>query len=240
MAATTTPSDSPPARPPAPEGRRRPISRFALVERALHWTNAALFLVLIGTAAVLYLAPLSAAVGRRPLVRNVHVVAGLLLPVPWLVARWGPWSAPLRADVRLMGRFDVFDRRWIRSFGRDPFARLGKFHPLQKLNAAFTAGSIPVMLGTGAVMRWFHWFPLDWRTGATFVHDWVSLALFVTVAIHIAKAVADREALGGMWRGRVSLGWARRHHPRWAEEVAGPASTGPGEGLKRDRAETET
>jgi formate dehydrogenase subunit gamma len=181
MAAATTPSTSRPARTPPPR-----LPRFALVERVLHWTSAVLFLVLIATAAVLYLAPLSALVGRRPLVRDVHVVAGLLLPVPWLVARYGPWSAPVRSDARRLGRFDAFDRRWIRSLGRDPFAKLGKFHPLQKLNAAFTLGSIPVMLATGAVMRWFRWFPLEWRTGATFVHDWISIALFATVTIHIA------------------------------------------------------
>lgn len=194
--------------------------RFDAAERVLHWANAALFLVLMATAAALYLAPLSALVGRRPLVRDVHVLAGVVLPLPWLVARYGPWSGGLRSDVRRMARFDAADRRWVRSLGRDPFATLGKFHPLQKLNAAFALGSIPVMVGTGAVMRWFHWFPLDWRTGATFVHDWISLALFVTVAIHIAKAVADRDALGGMWRGEVSLRWARRRHPRWAAEFA--------------------
>lgn len=223
MAAATTPSGE-------RSGARRtstknpPLLRFALVERVLHWANAALFLVLIATAAVLYLAPLSALVGRRPLVRDTHVIAGFLLPLPWLVARFGPWSAPLRADVRRMARFDALDRGWVRSFGRDPFATLGKFHPLQKLNAAFTAGSIPVMLGTGAVMHWFGWFPLEWRTGATFVHDWVSLAIFVVVAIHVAKAVSDREAMRGMWSGAVSARWARRSHPRWHDEVTGHAA----------------
>ena len=209
MAAATTRSTSPPT-----------LLRFDLAERALHWGSAVLFLVLIATAAVLYLAPLSALVGRRPLVRDIHIVAGLLLPLPWLVARAGPWSAALRADVRRLSRFDASDRRWLRSLGRDPFAKVGKFHPLQKLNAAFTAGSIPVMLGTGVVMRWFRPFPLEWRTGATFVHDWVSLVLFVVVAIHIVKALSDREALRGMWAGRVGAKWARRTHPGWAEEMA--------------------
>jgi formate dehydrogenase subunit gamma len=187
----------------------------------LHWASAALFLLLLATAAVLYVAPLSAAVGRRPLVRDTHVIAGLLLPLPWLVARFGPWSAGLRADVRRLGRWDDLDRRWLRSFGRDPFARLGKFHPLQKLNAAFTAGSIPVMLATGIVMRWFDPFPLEWRTGATFVHDWLSLGLFVVITIHIGKALSDRDALGGMWGGTVRTEWARRRHPRWEDGATG-------------------
>ncbi|MGH9165984.1 MAG: formate dehydrogenase, partial [Acidimicrobiales bacterium] len=169
---------------------------------------------------VLYLGPLSTLVGRRLLVRQIHVVSGLMLPFPYLVARLGPWAAALAADVRRLARFDAHDGRWLRSLGRDKGVRLAKFHPLQKLNAAFTAGSIPVLLGTGAIMRWFEPFPLAWRTGATFVHDWVSLGLFVVVAIHIAKSVSDRDALRGMWAGTVTRRWARRHHPRWVAEVA--------------------
>jgi formate dehydrogenase subunit gamma len=229
MAGVTSPSGSaPPAAGPAPAVVR--LRRFDGAERFLHWSTAGLFLVLLGTAALLYLAPLSAAVGRRPLVRDVHVVAGLLLPAPWLVARAGLRSAPLRADVRRLARWDGPDRRWLRTLGRDPFVRLGKFHPLQKLNAAFTAGTIPVMLATGAVMRWFEPFPLSWRTGATFVHDWLALLLGVVVAVHVGKALADREALGGMLGGSVSARWARRHHPRWHDEERGPDPLPPAGG----------
>lgn len=32
---------------------------------------------------------------------------------------------------------------------------MGKFHPGQKLNAAFTPGAIVVMLTTGSIMHWF-------------------------------------------------------------------------------------
>ena len=225
MAAVTSPSSNAPAAPAgepaavaAPDIRLR---RFDAAERFLHWATAALVLVLVATAALLYLAPLSAAVGRRPLVRDVHVVAGLLLPAPWLFARGGLRSPALRADVRRLARWDATDRRWLRSAGRDPFVRLGKFHPLQKLNAAFTAGTIVVMLGTGAVMRWFEPFPLEWRTGATFVHDWLALVLSVVMVVHIGKALSDREALGGMLRGSVRARWARRHHPRWHDEELG-------------------
>jgi formate dehydrogenase subunit gamma len=227
MAAATSPSSSAPPGPgpaaaePAAGGAEVRLRRFDGAERFLHWATAALFLVLTATAAVLYLAPLSAAVGRRPLVRDVHVVAGLLLPAPWLVARGGLRSPALRADVRRLARWDAADRRWLRSAGRDPFVRLGKFHPLQKLNAAFTAGTIPVMLATGAVMRWFEPFPLEWRTGATFVHDWLAVVLAVVVMIHIGKALADREAMGGMLRGSVRARWARRHHPGWHDEELG-------------------
>jgi len=86
---------------------RRPepacLPRFAPVVRALHWTNAAVFLVLLATAAVLYVGPLSALVGRRELVRTVHVWTGLALPVPWLVALLGRWRTGLWCAVAVIG-----------------------------------------------------------------------------------------------------------------------------------------
>ena len=91
----------------------------------------------------------------------------------------------LRADAKRINRWDQQDRRWLRTMGRDRAARPSKFNAGQKLNAAFTAGSIPVMLATGSIMRWFGPFPLSWRTGATFVHDSMFLALAVVITGHI-------------------------------------------------------
>ncbi len=220
MGATTPPSD-----PPAPALVRpvRParVARFDRCERLLHWVNALLFLVLLVTAAILYVGSLSAAVGRRELVRQVHVVAGLLLPVPLLLALAGPWRRGLQSDIRAFNRFDADDRRWLRSLGRDPGVRLGKFNPGQKLNAAFVGGSMAVMLATGAIMKWFDPFPLDWRTGATFVHDWTGFAVFAVVLGHIWIALSDGDALGGIVKGWVPSEWARHERPRWYEEITG-------------------
>ena len=41
-------------------------------------------------------------------------------------------------------------------------------------------------------MKWFDLFPLDWRTGATFVHDWFALGIWVAVIGHILFAVKRR------------------------------------------------
>jgi formate dehydrogenase subunit gamma len=205
----------------SPPAERERLVRFDRGERILHWVNAALFLTLIATAAILYVGPLSAAVGRRELVRHVHVWSGLALPVPLLLSAAGRWGAALRADIGRLNRWNADDRRWLRSLGRDPFVKLGKFNPGQKLNAAFTAGAIVVMLGTGSVMNWFHFFPVDWRTGATFVHDWMAVGIFVVVVGHIGTALSDPDALGGMVGGSVASRWARERRPRWYEEVAG-------------------
>ncbi len=232
MAAVTGPHPDPvaPSGAAQRQGAARRLVRFDPTERVVHWSNATLFLILIATGASLYVPSLSALVGRRELVRNVHVYAGLALPLPVLLGAAGRrWGSALRGDLARINRWSSDDVRWFRSLSRDPMAELGKFNPGQKLNAAFTGGAILVMLGTGSILHWYKPFPLGWRTGATFVHDWVAVLLFCTISGHILFAFSDREALGAMVGGRVSARWAARHAPRWRAEVEAAAEAGRAE-----------
>ena len=68
-------------------------------------------------------------------------------------------------------------------------------------------------------MKWFDLFPLDWRTGATFVHDWFALGIWVAVLGHILFAVSDGDALDSMIGGTVPAAWARTKAPLWYEEL---------------------
>ena len=200
------------------------LARFDRVERAAHWSTASLFGVLMLTGAALYAGPISTLVGQREVVRIIHVSAGLLLPLPLLIGLGGRWGRALRRDVRRLGRFDDEDRRWLRRKTRGD-ARLGKFNPGQKLNAAFLGSAIVVMLGTGIVLKWFSLFSLTTRTGATFVHDWVALGIWIAVLGHIMLAVRDPDALRGMLRGVVPARWARLNRPRWYEAETGEPAT---------------
>ena len=60
------------------------IVRFDDGERVLHWVVALLVLVLATTGAILYFDFLSTRVGRREVLRTVHLWSGLALPVPVL------------------------------------------------------------------------------------------------------------------------------------------------------------
>jgi len=173
-------------------------ARFDWTERTLHWVTAALVGVLIVTGAVLYWGELSSVFGRRAFFKQVHVVAGLALPVPFLLALPGRHGRRLRRDLRTIDRFTRDDLRWLRSRGADETVRLGKFNPGQKLNTAFVGAALVTMLATGLVLRFFSPFPLSWRTGATFVHDWTALALGADVVAHIWLAAASlrREPAG--------------------------------------------
>jgi formate dehydrogenase subunit gamma len=200
---------------PAPEP---PLLRFDKVERAVHWVNATLFGILLLTGAALYAGPISVIVGNRGSVRWLHVYSGLLLPLPLLIGIAGKHGRRLRVDLGRLNRWSRDDRRWFRRRHRADVA-LGKFNPGQKLNATFIGAAGVVMLGTGSIMRWFEPFPVDWRTGATFVHDWFAIGIFAAVLGHIWFAVRDGDALDSMLGGTVPAAWARKTAPLWYEEI---------------------
>ena len=216
-------------RPPETSARSW-LDRFDRVERAVHWVDAGLMLVLIATGAALYLQPLGELVGRRALVEDIHVYCGVALPVPLALAVTGPWGRRLRADLARFNRWTARDRLWLRAASRDRRLRpsgglqldTGKFNAGQKLNAAWTAGAGTVMLGTGAIMRWYHPWPLGWRTGATFVHDWIALAVGAVLVGHVFMALSDWDSLRSMLTGRISRAWAERHAPAWLGGRDGP------------------
>lgn len=202
----------------APASDRR-LVRFDGVERLAHWSLALLFAILMLTAVPLYVGSVAQLVGRRALLAEIHSWCGVALPVPLIVSLLGPWGRGLRRDVRRLNLWTPDERRWLRSLGRYPVVEPGKFNAGQKLNAAFTAGVILAMLVTGSVMHWYKPFPVDWRTGATFVHDVIAFAVFAVVIGHICFALTHREALRSMVGGWVTRAWARVHAPGWVKEL---------------------
>jgi formate dehydrogenase subunit gamma len=197
------------------------LARFDATERAVHWTTAALVLVLLATGAALYAGPVSTLVGRRVLMKTVHVLAGFALPVPILIGMALPRRGrALRSDASRVNRFDAQDRRWLRRRTHSQ-ARSGKFNAGQKLNASFLVAAGIVLFATGVMLRWPDRWAVDLRTGATFVHDWFAIGVALAVTGHIAFALRDPESRRGMVGGAVSSRWARREHPGWYEEMTG-------------------
>lgn len=193
------------------------IHRFSLAERIIHRTTAVLMIVCILTAAVLYNGSLSVPIGHRHLIELIHVYCGFALPVPMVL---GLVSVAYRADLHRLGGFSSADGHWLRSrTRRDGTIRVGKFNAGQKLNGALSSSSITVLLATGIVMYFVRLAPLPWRTGATLVHDWFSLALGLLVVGHIAFAMKDPQAREGMRTGWVTRQWARREHAAWLHEM---------------------
>ena len=85
--------------------RGRYVRRFSRTERAVHWVHASAFLVLLGSGLILYLPSLAAAVGRRPLVKDVHLLTALAWAAALLTVFLVGDQRGLRATAR---ELDVF------------------------------------------------------------------------------------------------------------------------------------
>ena len=197
------------------------IIRFDRVQRAVHWANALLFGILMVTALPLYFPALADVVGRRALVENIHVWSGVVLPFPIVISLLGPWGKRMRQDFRRINVWTRDEVTWLRALGHKSPQVVDKFNPGQKLNAIFVGVAIVLTFATGFILKWFRFFPVGWRTGATFVHDVLAFMIFAVVIGHIGFAVTHRDALRAMFKGWVTESWAAKHAPGWlAEEKA--------------------
>jgi formate dehydrogenase subunit gamma len=196
----------------------RYVRRFTRTERAVHWVHASAFLVLLGSGLVLYLPSLATEIGRRPLVKDVHLFTALawaiaLLAVVALGDRRG-----LRATTRELDVFDADDRRWL--LGRH--VRQGRFNAGQKLNAALTA-AFAVLLAVSGVLLWLGERDTRFRFDSTIVlHDVVAYLSVALLVGHLYLAVihpSTRHALRGMTVGTVREDWAREHHAKWPTDA---------------------
>ena len=198
--------------------RDRYVRRFSRTERALHWVHASAFLVLLGSGLVLYLPSLAAEIGRRPLVKDVHLFTALA----WAVALVSVFVLGDRRGLRVTAReldvFDVDDRRWLR--GRR--APQGRFNAGQKLNAALTA-AFALLLAVSGVLLWLGERDTRFRFDSTIVlHDVVAYLSVALLAGHLYLAVihpTTRHALRGMTVGTVREDWAREHHAKWTDDA---------------------
>jgi formate dehydrogenase subunit gamma len=199
-------------------GGARYVRRFSRTERAVHWVHASAFLVLLASGLVLYLPSLAAAVGRRPLVKDVHLLTALAWAAALVAVLLVGDRRGLRATVRELDVFDADDRRWL--LGRR--APQGRFNAGQKLNAALTA-AFAVLLAVSGVLLWLGERDTRFRYDSTIVlHDVVAYLSVALLVGHLYLAVihpATRHALRGITVGTVREDWAREHHPKWPTDA---------------------
>lgn len=199
------------------------VVRFGRTERAVHWIFSATFLLLAGTGLTLWVPALAVAVGQRAALRQVHIVAGVLLvPVTVVVALLGARRRVL-ASARELARLDTDDRAFL--LGRP--SRPGRFNGGQKLNTWWTVGTALLFTASGVVQWQWTRFDPEWRRGASQLHVLLTVLALIVLAGHLYLAAvhpSTRPSLRGAVTGRVRRAWAEQHHPRW--EAVAPAATG--------------
>ncbi|MDX6199104.1 MAG: formate dehydrogenase subunit gamma [Actinomycetota bacterium] len=203
---------------------RERLLRFTPAERFAHRSVASLGLILTLSGLILYLPGLSLLVARRPLVEGVHVVAGLLLPLPVFAALLSP---AFRADLGALNRFMPSDWAWLRNHQRrSETLPVGKFNAGQKLAAAAFAAAGVVLFGTGIMLLVPTQLGLSdgLRQGATVVHDATTVALVALLLGHAALAYRHPEARRALRTGSMDREYAEQNHSDWARASQDEAS----------------
>jgi formate dehydrogenase subunit gamma len=197
---------------------KRRLARFSRTERAVHWAHATAFVILLATGLALYLPSLAEAVGRRPLLKTIHVYTA----VTWLVALVLIFvlgdRATLRATAHEIDMFDRDDRAWLT--GRHP--PQGRLNAGQKVNAILTA-VFALMFALTGFFLWYGERDTRFRFVQTIlIHDWLMYISFVLFLGHLYLSLINpktRPALNGITRGWVDEDWARAHHAKWAAQA---------------------
>lgn len=182
------------------------IQRWSRTERALHWVHAVAFFVLLGSGLALYLPSLAEAIGRRPLLKHVHVYAA------------AAWAVAIVAVVVLGDRRSL--ARTVREV--DYLRTESRLNKGQKLNALLVA-VFAVLFAVSGFDLWLGERNTSYRlTNALLVHDWLMYASLVLLVGHLYYALilpSTRHSLSGMTRGWVRRDWAQRRHPDWVAEL---------------------
>ena len=201
----------------------RRLLRFTRTERAVHWVHAAAFLVLLASGLCLYLPSLAELVGRRPLLKTIHVYTAVAWIVALVLVVLAGDRRSLRRTMREIDLWDRDDRDWIRLRGSPQ----GRLNAGQKLNAIVTA-SFAVLFAVTGLLLWYGERNTRFRFADTIlIHDWLMYVSFFLFAGHLYLSLihpTTRHALNGMTRGWVDERWALQHHRKWAEELAAVAA----------------
>jgi formate dehydrogenase subunit gamma len=182
------------------------VQRWSRTERAVHWVHATAFCVLLASGLCLYLPSLAELLGRRPLLKHIHLYTALA----WAVA--------------LVVIFVLGDRRALLRTARevDDLRTDGRLNIGQKLNVIVVAAFAILFAVTGFDL-WYGERDTRFRfANALLIHDWLMYLSFFIFVGHLYFALilpSTRHSLSGMTRGWVRRDWAERQHPDWVASL---------------------
>src|SRR5438445_11505412 len=196
----------------------RRLSRFSRTERALHWVHASAFLMLLASGLCLYLPSLAELLGRRPLLKDIHVYTALAWLAALALVLLAGDRRRLLATAREIDSFDADDLAWLKR-RRAP---QGRFNAGQKINAIVTA-ALAVLFAVTGFFLWYgernHAFRLQ---NALIVHDWLMYISFFLLLGHLYLSLihpSTRHSLSAVTRGWVRQDWSLHQHPPWVEQI---------------------
>lgn len=203
--------------------RRVPlVVRYTANERSNHWLTAITFVILALTGLSLFhpsMFWLSALFGGGQWTRILHPYVGVVMFLSFfgLVFRFWHHNMLDRSDVQWMKQIgDVLTNR------EEKLPRIGRYNAGQKLLFFALVACMLVLLLSGIVI-WRQWFSVYFGIPlirlAALAHATAAFVLITAIVVHIYAAIWIKGSIGAMVKGTVTLGWARKHHPRWFDDI---------------------
>jgi formate dehydrogenase subunit gamma len=197
------------------------IVRYTPNERTNHWITAITFILLALSGLAMFhpaMFWLSALFGGGQWTRILHPFVGLVMFVSFLILVLRFWHH---------NYLDKNDWQWMRQLDdvlanrEDKLPEVGRYNAGQKLLFFTMVVCLVLLLSSGVVIwrRYFSfYFPIEVVRFAAVIHALAAFVLIVGIIVHIYAALWIKGSVGAMVRGTVTLGWARKHHPRWFKE----------------------
>src|SRR5450631_137190 len=202
------------------------VDRYTGGARINHWITA-VSLVLLALSGLALFHPslffLTGLFGGGQLTRAIHPWIGVILFFSFLGLFFRFWRANLWVadDGTWMARLkDVLTKH------DDRLPEVGKYNAGQKVVFWGQSLLILIMIVSG-VGIWDVYFAdyttVETKRLAVLIHSAAAVAMICIWIVHVYAAIWVHGTIGAMTRGKVTGGWAWRHHRKWLKELIGKA-----------------
>jgi formate dehydrogenase subunit gamma len=197
------------------------IVRYTANERTNHWITAITFVLLALSGLALFhpsMFWLTAIFGGGQWTRILHPFVGVVMFVSFLILVLRFWHHNYldKGDIQWLKQInDVLARR------EEKLPEIGRYNAGQKVLFFVMVACMILLLLSGIVIwrRYFSfYFPITLIRLAAVIHAATAVIFIVGIIVHIYAALWVKGSVRAMTRGTVTLGWARKHHPRWFRE----------------------
>lgn len=211
----------------------RQLQRYTANERSQHWGTAICFVLLALSGLALFHPAffwLSALFGGGQWMRILHPWLGLVMAVFFLLLVMRLWRDNL---------LQAEDRQWLRQIDdvlamrEERLPKVGRYNAGQKLLFQLMVACMLGLLLSGIVIwraYFAFYFPPVVVRAAALLHAVCAFALILAIIVHVYAAIWVKGSMRAMTRGTVSLGWAKKHHPAWFDDMIKRRSSTSGKG----------
>jgi len=200
------------------------VDRYTPGARINHWITAG-SLVLLAISGLALFHPslffLTDLFGGGQNTRMLHPWFGVVLFFGFLGLFLRFWKLNLwkREDGTWLARL-----RDVLTAHDEKLPEVGKYNAGQKVVFWAMSILIIVLISSGLVI-WDQYFAeyttIDQKRFAVLIHALAAIVTICVWIVHVYAAIWVRGTIGAMTRGRVTGGWAWRHHRKWLRELVG-------------------